>query len=1091
MRRVHMVGMERGENLSERRHMEKLSTMKKRMVVAMGWLLMALLLLPVGAMAQTIQDVTITVTTGSTPVKDATVTIVDANGEKHEGTAGPNGEAVVNGVPVPTEGTVTVEKGATVVTAALTVNARGKVSPTGIDLTKFKPVEVTVVDAVTGNGIEGAKVTIGTQNAETKSQGKAMLNLMGGRKLPVSVKANGYAESTVMRSIKRFSTPKPLLDAIKLTPVKDVTITVEKNGSGVSDATVTIVDANGKEYKTQQPTGSDGKAVVQNVLVPIEENGTVTVEVGGKKVTAPVKVDKDGKAEPDNIDISQAKAVEVTVVDAKDESVIPGATVAVDAQEATADTDGKVTLKLLGGTTTDPVRYRMVVKKDGYADSTVMRKVDNNGIADPSTIKLTPVRDVTIKVMKRSSPVSGATVKIVDENGNSHTVKTVGDGSASLKQVPVSDKGTVTVEAGGQEVSVPVTVNRDGTAEPSTIDLQKIRSVTITVVDEWGVLIPNGTVTMRAKEAQIREGKVTLSLLGGAGIQYQIVAKGPVIYDVSTVVVSVNADGIADPNTIKLKQKERVTITVVNDDQPEDGATVTIVDAKGNKYKVQTGSHGEADVPKMAGPTEWTVTVEKGGRVVTVPVKVAEDGKLEPDRIDIAKPKGVEVTVVDAVTGKGIEGATVTVGAQTVTADGNGKVVLNLREGGRFQYQVVTTADGYAKSTERRRVREYNGSTRTLTLGRIELVSLAGVTIKVTDNGAEVPDATVTIVDAKGKEYKGTTGSGGKVMFGDVPVLTEGTVTVKSGSTVVTAPVKVKGDGKAEPDNIDISQAKAVVVTVVDWGNREWGLSGAKVTVGAQEGDADYHGTVTLNLLGGTGVKYRMKAEAPTTYSDRTVAVSVNDNGIADPDTIELKYQLNVTITVVNGSSPFEGATVTIVEGDGTQHEETSDSKGKASFKDMPVPTEGTVTVRATIGNKDTVVTVPVAIEGWNGVATPGTIYIGEDNPVGVNKIKTGEVEVTVVEAGSKDAIKGATVTVGNQTVTTDGDGKVLLNLQIDKEGYPVSAEAEGYEANTVKVSVDIRKAKRIQIRSCCRCCGRWSSTRPVGGSRTVAGGGL
>lgn len=54
-----MIGMERGENLSERRYMEKLSTMKRRMVVAMGCFLMALLLLPVGAMAQAKWDVKI------------------------------------------------------------------------------------------------------------------------------------------------------------------------------------------------------------------------------------------------------------------------------------------------------------------------------------------------------------------------------------------------------------------------------------------------------------------------------------------------------------------------------------------------------------------------------------------------------------------------------------------------------------------------------------------------------------------------------------------------------------------------------------------------------------------------------------------------------------------------------------------------------------------------------------------------------------------------------------------------------------------------------------------------------------------------
>lgn len=485
-----MVGMERGENLSERRHMEKLSTMKKRMVVAMGWLLMALLLLPVGAMAQVTKDVKITVKVGRLAATEATVVIKDANGGKHEGTADSKGKAVVTGVPVPTEGTVTVRARIdgkdSVVTAPVRVNEIGEVTQSLINFGHAKPVEVTVVDAVTNRVIEGATVAVGMQDPKTNGDGKVTLSLLRGKSgYPVLAKAAGYADGKVKISVNDEGTADP--STIELKPLREVTIKVLKNGQPEGGAVVTIVDANGKEYK--ETAGPTGDAVVQNVPVPIEENGTVTVEVGGKKVTAPVKVDKDGKAEPKLIDISQAKPVVVTVVDVKDERiVIQGATVAVGAQEATVNTYGKVTLSLLGGTTTDPVQYRMVAKKDGYADSTVMRKVDNNGIADPSTIKLTPVRDVTITVVKDGKPVKKVTVTIVDDNGDLHERKTDDNGNVSMRQVPVSDDGTVTVKSGSTVVTVPVKVNRDGTAKPNTIDLKNpnIASVTMTVVDEWG-----------------------------------------------------------------------------------------------------------------------------------------------------------------------------------------------------------------------------------------------------------------------------------------------------------------------------------------------------------------------------------------------------------------------------------------------------------------------------------------------------------------------------------------------------------------------------------------------------------------------------
>ena len=56
MWRVQRIGIERGENLAEKREMETFSTMRKRMLGTMGWLLVALLLLPMEAMAQTAKE---------------------------------------------------------------------------------------------------------------------------------------------------------------------------------------------------------------------------------------------------------------------------------------------------------------------------------------------------------------------------------------------------------------------------------------------------------------------------------------------------------------------------------------------------------------------------------------------------------------------------------------------------------------------------------------------------------------------------------------------------------------------------------------------------------------------------------------------------------------------------------------------------------------------------------------------------------------------------------------------------------------------------------------------------------------------------
>ena len=223
-----MIGMERGENLSERRYMEKLSTMKKRMVVAMGWFLMALLLLPVGAMAQTKQNVTITVTNGTTPMKDATVTIVDENGKPYKADpTGDNGVATVPGVLAPTTGTVTVEASGTFVTAPVKVDKDGKADPDKINLARVRSVTVSVVDAVTNKGIEGATVTIGAQNAGTDVNGVATLTLVNRRvRYSVSATANGYADNTM----ELYAGGNSRIGQIRLAPVKGVTGEWELSG---------------------------------------------------------------------------------------------------------------------------------------------------------------------------------------------------------------------------------------------------------------------------------------------------------------------------------------------------------------------------------------------------------------------------------------------------------------------------------------------------------------------------------------------------------------------------------------------------------------------------------------------------------------------------------------------------------------------------------------------------------------------------------------------------------------------------------------------------------------------------------------------
>ena len=314
--------------------------------------------------------------------------------------------------------------------------------------------------------------------------------------------------------------------------------------------------------------------------------------------------------------------------------------------------------------------------------------------------------------------------------------------------------------------------------------------------------------------------------------------------------------------------------------------------------------------------------------------------------------------------------------------------------------------------------------------------------VTVTDGGAGVDGATVTIVDDDGKKHEATTDGNGEATVKDVPVPTAGTVTVKKDNKVVTVPVTVNDQGVMDPATVDLSDANIapVTVTVVEKGTTT-GIANATVTVGAQKVQAGANGEVTLRLVkNGT---YNGVTATASGYLNDTVALKVNDDGSVTPNKIELRKTAPVAVTVTDGGAGVDGARVTIVDNDGKKHEATTGADGKTTVQGVPVPTKGTVTVEKN-GQK---VTVPVTVDE-HGVMTPATVDLSDANIT--------PVTVTVVEKGAspEKLISGATVTVGAQAVQTGTTGEATLRL-VKGVSYPaVKAEASGYKDSTVELEV-------------------------------------
>ena len=771
-----------------------------------------------------------------------------------------NGQAVMPKVPVPTEGTVTVEKDGKVVTVPVKVDEHGAMTPATVDLSdaNIATVTVTVVEKGTTTGIANATVTVGAQKVQAGANGEVTLRLVkNGTYNGVTASATGYLNDTVELKVNDAGTAVSP-DKIELRKTAPVTVTVTDGGNSVDGATVTIVDDDGKKHEAT--TGADGRTTVQGVPVPTE--GTVTVKKDGKVVTVPVTVDEHGVMDPRTVDLTEANIapVTVTVVEkgATPEKAISGAAVTVGAQASAATgTDGVATLYLVKGATYTGV----TASAAGYADSTVTLKVESDGSFAPSKIELVKTATVAVTVTKDGTNVDGATVTIVGKDGKKHEATTNSDGEATVKDVPVPTKGTVTVTKDGKVVTVPVTVDETGKADPNTIDLNLSNGVTLNIFDkELNLPIEGAAVTVGAQVSDrttiTSGGVVSLSLAMGAKYSIKVSAPG---YKDSILDLLIQPGGSADPKFIYLVRKGQkdVTVQVVDGNGNVEGAAVTIVDTDGRSYPAITGTDGRAAMKDVPTPTAGTVTVEKDGKVVTVPVKVFPDGWMTPTPVSIAEEnvRAVTVRVVEEGSdpAKPIVGATVTVGAQAVqTTAPNGEATLRLI--GKAEYPaVLATATGYdSRSVELTVDGSGAASPAVIALAK---KARKDVTLQVVEGSDKVFGAEVTIADADGTIYRKVTDANGEVVVPKVLAPTQWLVTVEVSSVQIkkTVRVDVNADGVASPSTIDIGVNPLVVsLTVVD---RQTGgpIEGAEVAIGTDRSVTEASGEVAF-LLGADGI---------------------------------------------------------------------------------------------------------------------------------------------------------------------------------------------------------------------------------------------
>ena len=728
-------------------------------------------------------------------------------------------------------GSITVTANGKTVTVPFSIDREGKPHPSSVDVSQSVEIPVRVENAKTGAPIAGATVTVGRQRVLTNGDGVAKPQLINGGSYSFYVTAKSYEDYRDVWAEPRWKGTTVVLKMNR--EHRAVTFQVVDEKGAPRGAVVKLMDDEGVEHSADAGKSEKGVYVFSDVPAPI--GGTVSAEVedaNGEKrtVSVPVTIDEEGVIQPPVLRIADCRKVKVKVIDKGDKHPIGDARLFLGAQECVTNNLGEADLWVF-----PHCKYRYKAKAARYAVQHGDIDIDENK-ADPNVIEL-DWNAVRIKVVRGSGPVAGASVAIFSESGSgvSDGLTNKEEGVAALRGVPEVKGGyvKVTTQTEGQIV-VPVTVDSEGNANPSVIDLSQ-PMLRFVVKDTEG------------KEQQ--NAKVTVS-----GVTFETDAKGRAAFAGLEVGSQYGYEVRFGGDVIKREVK-----------LPKGGITVVVTLGRKDDVKATFNAAGGRFVD---GSEVYEVWVPKNGTLSELDDKPKRDGyQFKEWQLNGTKYKfGAQLT-------------------KEVTLDA-----------------------------------KWSGNE---------------VSVTVVNGKDAVTGAKVIIMDDEGAVHEGFTNLQGEAKVGEVPVVRGGTVTVMGEvdgkQRTVTLPIRVDGEGKADPDRVDLSQIVEVAVQVYD---AESGhpIPNAKVSIGVQQVSADGNGVVRLSVQGGKEYK-NVKVEAGGYITKERVELKVENDGKVSPPIILLERRKSVLSFVVldEEGKPLDGVQVTVEDWDGA-FEKKTDGQGVAEF---------------------------------------------------------------------------------------------------------------------------------------------------------------
>ncbi|WP_132057834.1 carboxypeptidase regulatory-like domain-containing protein [Halorussus amylolyticus] len=758
-------------------------------------------------------------------------------------------------------------------------------------------VDGTVTDAATGDPLDGATVTLETDDgtvADTQTSGDgsyAFDAVEGNTDYDVTVERDGYESDTDSVTVGSddetldvgldgsASVSGTISDTTFETGVPGISVSVEN-----SDATYTAETSKDGTYSVSVP-GTD-----EAYTVGVSPEGW-----GANSATTATLGDGDDATDFDLDITGDAKEEAMSVSDAVTDEPIEDATVTVEsnvfgvAEDVSAtDQNGFVETSVPGGYT-----YDFVYSAAGYDDFEHTSSLDP-GETNSRSWKLTGNAEISGRIIDADSGagVEGATVT-AEIGGDEYTATTDADGSYTVDGVPGGDDYDVSVEADGYDATTFADERvSDGATHGLDADLTGTATISGTVTDEvFGTELEDVTVTAEGDAGTYtvetdENGEYTLTVAGLADPQAES-------YDVGVETTGWESDS----DTVGVGDGEDATGTDFElSGDASDDLTLTDAESGGEiadaEVSVESDSFGVA-LDSYSADSSGTVSIPAlpGGHAYDYVIEA--DGYDGSDLADVSLSPGETAsrthtlsgnatlagTVTDDVLGAPVEGLAVTAehGGDTydATTDADGDYRFEAVAGGH-EYDVAIDEDGYELAETRVTVGDGASATESVVVsGNAELTGT--VTDAVT--GDEIDGATVSVEDGS-RTYTATTDADGEYVVENIPGTgTDYDLSATIADYETNATVVSLGDGEDETADLALEGEPGSVsgtVTELDGQtpveNATVTLSNASETLDSMttDDDGDYRFETVAH-----GDDYALAANATEFIEDETTGVTV------------------------------------------------------------------------------------------------------------------------------------------------------------------------------------------------------------------------